>query len=211
MGQFVEIIEDLINKNWVKVVSGLVLMGLGWFLGKRRARFEWAQKSFLHRLNVSLNILRPGEPLHIRTLSEMSCEDVFLNAVASEQILAAARKTTLQNPLLPLPKDDYWYYLNSVLNEISEQFAEGHLRRDMGLPVTMRKYLVCLTCECAGDVRTRKVRAMVIAREVLEKLLVNEPPPLEHARHQTRWQTLQILAAEYVKNPHQFLEVELCV
>jgi len=210
MEQFVGIVEDLVNKNWGKVVSGLVLMALGWFLGKRRARFEWAQKSFLHRLNVSLNILRPGEPLRIRTLSEMSCDDVFLNPVATEQILAAAKKTTLQNPILPLPKDDYWYYLNAVLNEISEQFAAGHLRRDMGLPVTTRKYMICLTCEAAGDVRTRKVRAMVIAQEDLEKLLTSEPPALEHARHQTRWQTLQILAAEYAKNPHQFLEVELC-
>ena len=211
MGPFVGIFEDVINKNWVKVVTGLLLMGLGWFLGKRRARFEWAQKSFLHRLNVSLNILIPGEPLRIRTLSEMSCEDVFLNAVASEQVLAAAKKTTLQNPILSLGKDDYWFYLNSVLNEISEQFAEGQLRRDMGLPVTTRKYMICLTCECAGDVRTRKIRAMVISKEVLENIPASEPPILEHARHQTRWETLKILATEYVKNPHQFLEVELCV
>src|SRR4051812_8371867 len=204
MGQFVGIFEDIVNKNWVKVVTGLSLMALGWFLGKRRARSEWAQKSFLHRLNVSLNVLIPGEPLRIRTLSEMSCEDVFLNAVAAEQVLAAAKQTTLQNPILPLAKDDYWYYLNSVLNEISEQFAEGHLRRDMGLPVTTRSYMICLTCECAGDIRTRKIRAMVIAKDVLEKVLTSEPPLLEHARHQTRWDTLKILAAEYGKNPHQF-------
>lgn len=211
MDQFVALFEDIIKQNWVKVVSGLLLMGLGWFLGKRRARYEWAQKSFLHRLNVSLNILIPGEPLRIRTLSEMSCEDVFLNAVAAEQVLAAAKETTLENPLLPLGRDDYWYYLNAVLNEISEQFAEGHLRRDMGLPVTARKYMICLTCECAGDIRTRKIRAMVIAKEVLEKILTSEPPLLEHARHQTRWETLKILASEYAKSPHQFLEVELCV
>ena len=59
----------------------------------------------------------PGKPLLIRTLLEKSCEEIFLNKVAVETIVAAARKTTERNPLLPLPKEDYWYYLNAVLNE----------------------------------------------------------------------------------------------
>lgn len=211
MGQFLGLVQDLIDKNWGKLAGGLVLMAVGWFLGNWRARSDWARKTFLHRLNISLNLLRPGEPLRIRTLKEVSCDDVFLNAVATEKVLAAARKTTEQNPLLPLPKEDYWYYLNAVLNEISEQFASGQIRRDMGLPVTIRNYLICLTCEVAGDLRTRKIRAMVVGRDVLEKLLEAEPPVLEHPRHQTRWNTLKSLAVEFAKNPHQFLDVELCM
>jgi hypothetical protein len=164
---------------------------------------------------VSLNLIVPdpatqSHRLQIRTLLEKSCEDIFLNSVAVETAEKAARNTTAQNPLLPLPQKDYWYYLNSVLNEVAEKFSLGEIRRDLGLPVNRGQYLVCLTCECAGEMRTRKVRAMVIQKRHLENL-PTAVPKLDHPSHITRWETLQIMAAEYKKNPWQFLEMELSV
>lgn len=208
--QFFAAISDFIHDNWMKVLTGFVLMGLGWFFGKRKARSDWRKREFLHRLNVSLNVLIPGEPLQIRTLLEKKCEDVFLNVVASDAVAAAARHTSPTNPLLPLPQADYWQYLNAVLNEIAEQYSIGEIRRDLGLPVTRGKYLICLTCECAGEMRTRKVRAMVIQKKHLENLPA-VPPKLEHASHITRWETLKILAHQYKQNPWQFIELELSV
>ncbi|MDB5387822.1 MAG: hypothetical protein JWM11_3468 [Planctomycetaceae bacterium] len=213
--QFLEAITNFIDDNWMKLLTGLALMVLGWYFGKRKAHADWQKHEFLHRLNISLNLLLPSadkqsQLLQIRTVLEKSCEDIFLNSVASDAAEKAARKTTAENPILPLPKQDYWYYLNSVLNEIAEKFALGEIRRDLGLPVSRGKYLICLTCECAGEMRTRKVRAMVIQKQHLENLPA-QVPTLEHPSHITRWETLQVLAAEYKKNPWQFLEIELSV
>jgi hypothetical protein len=206
--QFLAAISDFIHDNWVKFLTGLALMAVGWLLGKRRARAEWKNKEFLHRLNVSLNILKAGQPLLIRTILEKACSDIFLNAVAVEKVTAAARKTTEQQPLLPLPKEDYWYYLNAVLNEVAERFSHGELKRDLGEAVRTEKYLICLTSEASGEIRTRKVRAMLIQKRVLESLPA-EPPRFEHPSHTFRWQTLKILADEWRKNPHHFLEMDI--
>lgn len=208
--QFFAAISDFIHDNWMKVLTGFVLMALGWYFGKRKARSDWRKREFFHRLNISLNLLAPNEPLQIRTLLEKTCEEVFLNAVATENVANAARKTKPDNPLLPLPQADYWQYLNAVLNEIAEKFSIGEIRRDLGLPVTRAKYLICLTCECAGEMRTRKVRAMVIQKKHLQNLPATQPQ-LEHATHITRWETLKVMAEQYKKNPWQFIEMDLSV
>jgi hypothetical protein len=203
-------LRDQIIDHWVKFLSGFAVLAIGWFLGKRRARSEWKRKTFYDRLNVSLNIIEPGKPLRIRTLLEKSCQDVFLNKVAVETVIAAGQKTSERNPILPLPKDDYWYYLNAVLNELAERFATGEVKRDLGVPVVTKKYLICLTSEVAGDLRTRKLRAMVIGKELLESLPA-DPPEFERPWHHNRWDTLKAMALAWRERPHQFLEMEISV
>lgn len=193
--QLIETVFEQLTEHWVKFVTGAVFMAVGWYFGKRRAMARWQKKEFLDRLNVSLNVLQDGK-LRIRTLLEKTCEEVFLNRVAAQNVMETARHTTESDPLLPLPKEDYWYYLNSVLNEVSERFADGQLRRDAGLPVTVTQYLICLTCEQAGAVRTRKVRAMLVQKSVLENM-PEEQPELESPTHITRWETLQRMAEQW--------------
>lgn len=195
--------------HWQKIVTPLVSLAVGWYFGTRRAQRNFAKREFYDRLNVSLNILRDGK-LQIRTLLEKRCEDIFLNSVAAGAVVDAARKTTEQDCLLNLPEKDYWYYLNSVLNEISEQFSEGQIKRDLGHPVKCEEYVICLTSEAAGNIRMRKVRAMVIQKKSLLGLQA-EQPRLENASHATRWATLQFLAKAYAAQPHRFLTVELCM
>lgn len=209
MAEFIDLIIAAAKEHWIKVVTAAAFTLAGVLIGKRRALAQWRKKEFLHRINFSLNMIRDGK-LMIRTILEKSCEEVFLNKAASDAIDVAARNTTEQNPILPLPKDEYWYYLNSVLNELSEKFSEGHIRRDMGLPVTSENYLICLTCERSGPVRTRKVRAMVIQKKLLDNL-PKERPKLSAESHITRWETLNILAAQWKSAPHQFLDVEISV
>ena len=168
MQDLIRALLEQLEDHWVKFVTAALFMGIGWFFGKRRARSEWQRKEFLDRLNVSLTTISEGT-LRIRTIIEKSCRDVFLNVVAAEAINAAARKTTEENPILPLPEGDYWYYLNAVLNEIAEKFAAGQIKRDLGLPVETARYLICLTCERAGAMRTQKVRAMMVRRSLLSR------------------------------------------
>lgn len=208
MAEFLEVLFDQLEDHWVKLVTAAGFMLIGWVFGKRRAAKNWEKREFFDRLNISLNIIRDGK-LKIRTLNETRCELLFPNMQAAQAVINAAKKTTLEDPLLELPKDDYWYYLNAVLNEISEQFAIGVLREDLGLPVTCEKFVICLTSEADGNLRMRKVRAMVI-RESLLKKLPDEMPKLSRDHHQTRWATLQKLAIAYEKSPEKFMAVELC-
>lgn len=209
MQEIIETIFEHLEAHWVKFVTAAAFMALGWYFGKRRARAEWRRKEFFDRLNVSLNSFRDGKLL-IRTLLEKTAQEVFLNSVASETVIDAARKTTEENPILPLPEDDYWYFLNAVLNEVAEKFSEGQIRRDAGGSVVTCMYTLCLTSECAGDIKTRKVRAMLVQTALLDNL-PEKAPAFEQQNHATRWMTLNQLAAARKKHPHQFLDVEICV
>lgn len=209
MDQILEALAEWLQDNWIKFLTGLFIMAVGWFFGQRRAQASWKKKEFLDRLNVSLNSIDQGTLL-IRTVLEKSCKEVFLNDVAVAAIREASVRTSEQDPTLPLPEAEYWYYLNSVLNEVAEQFSEGQLRRDMGLPVTVTRYQICLTSECAGELKTRKVRAMLIQASVLDTL-PEEQPKLENPHHITRWKTLQKLATLKKSSPYRFLEIEICI
>lgn len=209
MLELVDALLERLDEHWAKLASAAGFMAVGWFFGRRRAKSDWQKKEFLHRLNVSLTTIHDGV-LRIRTLLEKSCQDVFLNEVAAEAVVAAARKTSAEDPILPLPRDDYWYYLNAVLNEISERFAEGQIGRDLGKPVESARYLICMTCECDGAMRTRKIRAMLTRRSLLDSL-PQDAPKFESPQHATRWRTLQQLAQTWRTEPHKFLEVEICM
>lgn len=198
---------ELVKKHWHEILVSLSTLVFGAWWGRRRARRDWARKEFLDRINFSLNSVEGGT-LRIRTLVEMNTIDVFLNKVATELINDAAAKTTAASALLPLEKDDRWFLLNAVLNELSERFAEGCVRKDMGLPTRSEMYLICLTYESAGDLRTRKIRAMVTRKSLLTDLPA-DPPAFERPHHKTRWQTLTQLSASYRNEPDQFIEVEL--
>ena len=209
MDQFFEYLSDYVQDHWIKFLTAGGFMAVGWFFGKRRARSNWQRREFYDRLNISLNMLEDGKLL-IRTLVEKNSSDIFLNTAAVEAVTAAARKTTPADPVLPLPESEYWYYLNPVLNEISEKFAQGQIRRDLGAPVARETYVMTLTCEAAGEVRTRKVRAMLIKKKHFENL-PETPPTFESPHHSVRWDTLKKLAAEYKARPQKFLTVEICV
>lgn len=210
MAQLMEAVGRYLEEHWVELLFAAATMACGWFLGAWRSRNKWAKKEFLDRLNISLNVFSDGDLL-IRTVSEKSCEDVFLSKLAADNLRDAANSTTPENPILELDKDDYWYYLNAVLNEISEQFAQGQIKRDAGADVSVAKYVICLTSEAAGTAKTRKIRAMMIRRDVFDGLTTSEPPNFEHENHKTRWKTLQQIAAAYPQNLHKFMDVEICI
>ena len=223
--QILDAVFQRVQNHWIELLTAAAFTLVGWFLGARRAKANWRKREFFDRVNFSLNSLAPpekaadeksagGEPapptLRIRTLAEMPAGEVFLNTAARDAVTAAARRTTAEDPTLPLPREDYWFYLNAVLNELSEQFAAGWLRRDLGQQVRSETYLIALTCEAAGAMRQRKVRAMVVRKDLLLNLPATEPT-YEAPTHTTRWETLNVLAAEHGRNPWKFLEVELCL
>ncbi|MEZ6059685.1 MAG: hypothetical protein R3C19_04920 [Planctomycetaceae bacterium] len=209
MDDFIRAVSEMIDEHWVKFVTAGAFTALGWLIARRRAARDWKKREFFDRINFSLNSIRDGT-LRIRTLSEKSCSDVFLNKVATDQLIRLAQQTTAEDPIVPIPQQDCWYYLNAVLNELSEQFAIGLIQRDVGHPVLAAEYVICMTNECDGEVRTRKVRAMVIRRDLLTNLPA-EFPEFESPNHRIRWKTLQQLQTAYKSTPWKFLTVELTV
>ena len=207
MAEILEALRQGFIEHWSKVVAGAVLMLIGWAIGWWRSRKKWQRKEFFERINFSLNSINDGT-LQIRTVLEKSCQDVFLNQVAVKQLMVASQKTTSDNPLIPLAADEYWYFLNAALNEVSEKFADGFFRRDIGQPVKAHVYVMCLTNETDPEVRNRKVRAMLIREEDL-KNLPEEMPELESPNHKTRWHTLLLMQQQLESVPHQFIKVEL--
>jgi hypothetical protein len=199
---------EYLRENWPELVWIVVAAFGASYLAGRRARSRWAKRDFLDRLNVSLTSL-DGGTLRIRTILEMDCEAIFLNPSAAKAVVRFSKRTTADDPILPIPEADCWQYLNAVLNEVSERFAAGQVRRDLGLPVERGEYLLCLTCERAGPVRTQKVRGMLVRKALLVNLPKDEPR-YESPSHVTRWQTLHQLAGQYARYPYKFIELEIC-
>jgi hypothetical protein len=182
-----------------------------WWWARHRAHKQWYAKEFLDRVTVSLNIFADGY-LKIRTVMERSLDEIFLNRLAVSKVWAAARATTVENPVMPIKKEDRWFLLNFVLNAVAEHFVEGHIKRDAGLPVTSVKYALFLTCELVGDERIRKVRAMLVRQDLLTDFPYPDTLPiLENPWHEDRIKTLRAAAALYKKEPDNFLIVEVCV
>ena len=193
------------------IASTVTSFILGRMWGRYRARKQWEAKEFLGRVIVSLNSFVDGA-LKIRTVFERNLEEVFLNPHAVELVQQASKRTRLDNPLLPIRKEDSWYLLNFVLNAVAEKFADGVVRRDAGVPVTTVNYAMCLTCEVVGEERIRKVRAMLVRRDLLLDFPYPDTlPKLENSWHADRVVTLRAMSKAYQTNPEYFLNVELCV
>jgi hypothetical protein len=180
----------------------------GWWT-RRRHQKEWSTKHFSDRIIVSLNNFADGY-LKIRTIFERSLDEVFINSVAIQKIQAAARQTTNREPMLPIDKKDRWFLLNFVLNAVAEKFVMGLVRYDAGVPARPVKYLLWLTAEAVGEDRIRKVRAMMIQKELLANL-PETMPKLEQPWHADRMVTLRAAAAAYARDPDNFLELEVYV
>ncbi len=198
---------DLLREHAFDILSGVGLLVSGWWFGRWRMTRQWRSQEFLSRLQISLTLIQDGR-LTVRTLGERSCVDVFGNTEAARTVADAARRTSADDSILDLPQDSYWSFLNSLVNELSSLCAGGYIAADLGAPVSRGIYVACLTCERTADVRTRKVRALVIRKE----LLLNLPatmPGLTREQDVVRWSTLRSLAAAQSRTPWRFVELEL--
>ncbi|MBX9584883.1 MAG: hypothetical protein K2X87_31650 [Gemmataceae bacterium] len=206
-----EVLKRTVITALVAAVTSTITFFAGRWYGRYKAGKQWHAKEFLDRIIVSLNIFADGT-LKIRTVLERSLDEVFLNPLAVDKVLAAARTTTKDNPLMPIAKDDRWFLLNFVLNAVAEHFVAGNIRQDAGQPMTVLRYALFLTCEVVGEERIRKVRAMMIRRELLDDFPYQDTmPTLENPWHDDRIRTLRKAAELYKREPDQFLTVEVCV
>ena len=210
MPSFAEILaglSELIERHWLKAIFAVAVTLFGWWYARWRAQRDWKRREFFNRLNISLNSI-DGGVLRIRTLLEDPLDQVFLNLAAADLVRKAAQHAEPGKPILPLPSEERWFVHNEVLNQLAELFAAGQLRHDLGVPTRSAIYVIALTCEKAGAMRTYKVRAMMMRKDALLSL-PQEVPQFERPTHSTRFETLRTLAAAYNDDPEQFIEMEL--
>lgn len=216
---FANFITDIFNDSGKEllvaaVVGTITTVGsfiYGRYRGRYQAQRDWESKEFLHRIIVSLNSFQ-DDTLRIRTVMEDSLDTVFLNQIAIEKVMTAAKRCSPGQPILPIDPADRWYLLNFVLNAIAEHFVDGHIKKDAGLPVTTIRYAVFLTAETEKEMRIRKIRAMLIREELLRDFPYMETmPTLENAWHDQRILTLRVAAELYQREPDNFLMLEVCV
>jgi hypothetical protein len=124
----------------------------------------------------------------------------------------AALRTTPESPVLPIAPADRWYLLNFVLNAVAERFTGGLVRYDAGQTVTPVTYLIFLTCEVLGPDRIRKVRAMLLRKELVEAFpYLDAMPQFEQPWHRDRILTLRRAVELYKREPDNFLPLEIYV
>jgi hypothetical protein len=130
---------------------------------------------------------------------------VWLNEYGIGHVMAAARRTGVDQPflMLPLPGDQD-FANRAALNILSERFAQTFLTASLGRPVTTASYIFGISCEKYGEIRTLKIRVLVIAEQTLIDLFgpenrataLNVPSTLLRAR----LKTLQIMYDVYQKD-----------
>lgn len=205
-----DMVVSFAQQHWTEVGSSIASLIIGALLGRWRGWLRFARRAFFDRITVSLNFVEDGQ-LVIRTLIERAGAEVFRNSEMLRIVMRAARNG--KGALLDLPADDYWYYLNSVLNAVSEHFAEGYVRQEAGLGAAPQTYLLFLTCEREGRVRQQKVRAMLI-RESLLLQTDSVRPHFHNEFHESRWNTLKTVRDEWVSSGGQtprIRKISICV
>ncbi|VTS03736.1 hypothetical protein [Tuwongella immobilis] len=204
-------VSETIMRVLMLVLTTAASFVIGRWWGRRNAVQQWATKQFLSRLNVSLNLLEDNT-LKIRTLLERDLQDIFHNQIKIEKLQDAIAKVTVENPILPIEPKDRWYLLNDVLNVVAEHFVTGLIKQDGNVPVTKVRYVLFLTCEVVGDERVRKVRALMLRKDLmLDFPYMATIPQLEREWHDARIYTLRKAVQVYQQQPDLFIELELSV
>jgi len=209
MDFFSEVAQKIVVAIAMFCLTTIVSFFIGRWWGAYRARSQWENKHFLGQLNVSFNILQDNK-LRIRTLFEKPLEEIFANSILCKNVLEAAKSTTPENPILPLPAKDSWYYLNFVLNSVAEKFSSGFAKLEAGQQVASTYFYLFLTCEIVSEDRLKKIRAMLVRKDLLDNFPYMESlPELEKNYHVDRIKTLRVAAQMLKTNPKAFIPMEI--
>ena len=197
------------------IIVSLILAAIPIFWGWQkfqRWRTKWEKLHFPDQVIFTLNTI-DNNSLKIRTLIDTSLADCLQNEFGVAAVKKAAEKTSLSNPFIDVGEKN-WAVLNNLLNTISGRFAEGFIAKDAGLPTKTLHYLLALTWERGDDLRTEKLRVMLIQKDHLQLFDSDEfrtSLNLELAHHSQRVETLRMMHALHAQDSHQVRQLELVV
>lgn len=185
-------IFQFLRLHWEAVLLGVTWLGI--LLVALRRRRDWRRKRFVQQVNFSLNEVVDGTLL-LRTLLEDSAEHVWLNAYGVGRVRKAAERTTVDQPFLRMAwTQDMSYVKRAVVNVLSERLAPVFVARALGAPVRTGRFVFGITWERYGNIRTQKLRVIIIERETLltrfDPSHPAYPPAVASAAHRDRIRTL---------------------
>ncbi|TNE46155.1 MAG: hypothetical protein EP343_24690 [Deltaproteobacteria bacterium] len=198
--------------------GGMAGLLVGWMWGRWQARKAWKSKSFKRSVVLGFNAIEnfpeagPNEPvaaLRLRTFFERPLEEVLPLPSMQSLVSSVMQKTTKESPVLPFAKDDAWFVLNSVLNQIATQFAAGTLRKELGYDVIEREFLFCMTFERDDRMHQFKIRIMMMDKEAFLHFPDEGEVAVERQPHRLRVETLRAIKRDYYANPHLFATIKL--
>jgi hypothetical protein len=203
---------ELIKNYGSPVALVATWAAIAWVWYKRRV--SWLRKEFINQVNFSLNYV-VGESLLMRTLLETTAEKVWLNAWGVKKLMAAAARTTERDPFIRLDNAGDRDFINrAVLNVLSERFAETFVAASLGVPVKTAPYRFAITCEKYKDMRTLKIRVLIVEESTLEKFGPEGHSgslKLANPKFTDRIQSLQAMCAESKADKHVLGLLELGV
>ena len=167
-------IWDFLRGYWDLTL--LVVTWGGLFLLGFRKRRDWKRKRFLGQVTFSLNLIR-DETLLLRTLLQLSARDIWQNDYGVKLVQNAAAQTTAERPFLRLRSQrDMDFVKRAVLNELSERFAQVYLAEVVSAQVKTAIFIFGVTWERYGDIRTHKLRVIIMERMQLEAMFAPNAP-----------------------------------
>jgi len=129
----------------------------------------------------------------------------------------AATQTTTEMPFVQISdQEERDAIMIGLLNVLSERYSDVFVAKSLGVPVLTDTFLFGLTWERYGEMKTEKLRAIVIRKTELEFLIAHKTPiSTYHESHQPRLETLRVMGALWTSiNPAErdaIREVELGV
>jgi hypothetical protein len=155
------------------------------------ARYAWVSRSFMNRLNFSLN-LADGGALDFMTVDEIEVSHLYTDAYSRLRLMYLARMARkARRAFIHFASDqDAWTMLNVVLNHLSARMSEGAFARERGCAATV-EYVFGLTCEAHPELQTNKLRVMLATKALLDRVVADDQLRFTEERHnKIRRQTL---------------------
>src|SRR5262249_15043465 len=152
-------------------------------------------------------------------VSDRTVGEVWPNVYLAGRLRRAARACTGDDPVVKLHPngrgllhravkarkgDDTRLIYGPLISLIAESCSnEGCIDRSLGRPMREHRFVVALTYETLADVRLRHFRVMVVLEDEVRRF-PEQMPTVEWPHYQTRFRTLQAVAAQYRTAPHLF-------
>ena len=154
-------------KPYFAVIALAVTWG-GFAFAWWRRREQWRRKEFLGRVNVSLNLF--GDTLSMRTLLEVETTAVWPNAHGVRLLNAAAARTSPADPFIRLAAPaDRDYLHRAIKNALSELCPTAFIAAALGEKVRTGVFLFAVTCERYPEIRTIKLRVLLVEQNALRE------------------------------------------
>lgn len=178
------------------------------YINSQVEEVEADRRAVKDTLNVSVNRLvnlGSNYALNFRTIREMPPSDLFLDKIHLKRIEELADETEVEQPFLQFncqkPRDQE---VNKIVaNYLSSLCADGHLAKEMGLPVREDSFVFGLTNEKFGGPIAFKLRLMLVREDTLKLIYRNwvqreaAPPEFEALAHANRFKVLKKMSKMY--------------